>query len=822
MTHRETLYTQLLPTLGGRVVPALIRRLESAAHEGDYLLVASVEHAIVSTGDEAVSGLALGLLNKPPTSVQRAAMRVLSRRPTPKALDLLWAIHKAAVAEPEKYLREREHKYSAYEDSFGALRACVRLDPAWLEQTILGAGDSEPVHDLAYLLAGLPAGEALWRRVKTTLFAKVRPENQRSLATNIHRWADAEEVDWVRERVDAREHLIGPWAFRALIRIDPDLAVRELPRLPAEYVGSTVKWCLGELIEKRPEAARDYLLGTSNSSLNVNALTAVYGENEAWIDEKTLSAFCTRLDEVLDEEMASDDQRQPSLIALCDLLGGLDRVDHLDYLARQAGGPLEEKLTHWLLRRGPQRGQWMDPVLKDALHLLEKMGGEGFTRVVNSYLAAGEFWGRWLGIEHAAKRSDAETVRRLASISLRDELHEGVAMEQGYATLALHALGESHAVVISIMRWGLFSLEQIVRRLTPDPFDDGAMAPAFRELDARGSSLEGALLAVGVGGRSDRLDLVRAIMKASPPEAGTSLAGAITLGILRDGSPEALELLRRQAAVPNHLFETCRALCRIPGDQPLHLLCEVVERQFDDRFAIRLLTQPAAETRAVGILRARLATVSGDEKLTLITRLLLAVADRRLIDMVLDNEPTFAFLHEAAFASEAVPCGVEVRRWRSAHPGPIRRVGVGGGEGQRRPSSKDEIRYPSLLMELDRRRRYRCSSRAVRAEPDERVVEAAGRAEPAGTHRSGGGGEMIGELLADRVPASARRRPRCWGGAGRSTATSRDGSRAEARRHGIEVWGLARERPEEIPEADAREVASATTGETRQHRSGYS
>jgi hypothetical protein len=215
---RETLYKRLLPTLGPPVLPALFRRLRQVAVCDDILHGEQVVHAITAIESDVSGSLAAQLLEDESPRVQRSAMRILSRRPSAAALDRLWILHVQIEAEPETFLRENEHKVFLYDNSFGALSSCVKLDPRWIERAIerTESEDTGHVHDLAYLLGNIERGSDIWRRCKPRLFRLIPPLHDRSLIANIFVHGDRDEIDWLVERVSSDVNLAGPWALKVI------------------------------------------------------------------------------------------------------------------------------------------------------------------------------------------------------------------------------------------------------------------------------------------------------------------------------------------------------------------------------------------------------------------------------------------------------------------------------------------------------------------------------------------------------------------------------------------------------------------------------
>jgi hypothetical protein len=463
MTRSDELYSHLIPTLGPRIAPSLFARLEAAAERGDFRLLNSIVTGIVALDSGEIVGRAAALLVHPSPLVQRAAMRVLARKPTPAVLDRLWSLHCTRNADPKRFLREHEYPTAAYEDTFSALRACAALNPAWLEGAIHRADPAtEPVQDLAYLVAGVEDGGELWRRCKPALYEKVPTLHERSLAANIHKYRDADEVAWLLERIGRADNLVGPMALRALIRLDADLALQHLDQLPDRELYLARDWCLAELLARLPDATRAHLLVRLRGHNDPWNLALVFQGRENAVDvpilELLLDALSTRLGEEL--RHPSSPEQIGRVVLPFDLLLPMGRPQLLDCIRRRRGSPLEQNLVAWLLARGPQQGSWREHEKHDGLRVLAKIGGEGLTAVVNRWLEVGDRYGRMDALQLAAHRPDAATIGLLVRISQAEELRDDFPVEQGYAAKALAAAGRWSDVVAYIIRWGLRTLSQ--------------------------------------------------------------------------------------------------------------------------------------------------------------------------------------------------------------------------------------------------------------------------------------------------------------------------------------------------------------------------
>ena len=110
----------------------------------------------------------------------------------------------------------------------------------------------------------------------------------RSLAVNILRYRDADEIGWLLEQVPQEQDLVGPVALRALNRIRPDLATEHLQRLPAPSLYVTRHWCFAALLAIRPAGgAPAWLLKRLQDDFSWQ-LVAVYQGDSDDLDIPTL------------------------------------------------------------------------------------------------------------------------------------------------------------------------------------------------------------------------------------------------------------------------------------------------------------------------------------------------------------------------------------------------------------------------------------------------------------------------------------------------------------------------------------------------------
>ena len=93
--------------------------------------------------------------------------------------------------------------------------------------------------------------------------------------------------------------------------------------------------------------------------------------------------------------------------------------------------------------------------------------------------------------------------------------------------------------------------------------DDSAMRPAFEAMTASDDPPPGAVLALAVGGRRDRLDAIRRTLGRSVPGSETATACVVALGLLKDESPDTIDLLASRLSIQPERHVARVALMRI-------------------------------------------------------------------------------------------------------------------------------------------------------------------------------------------------------------------------------------------------------------------
>jgi hypothetical protein len=636
--YRRILYSEILPTIGPKIIPALFERLEAVIIKDDVLMINEIINTIISFNHNNVTTFASKLLMSDQPFSQLAAMKIFSKKPDKSVLNRLWELHCKIESNPKPYLREHESKSYIYHDSFGALKSCVKLCPNWLEQTINHTDSSQPIHDLAWLIANLDDGRNVWHRCKKILFEKTSSTKERCLAINIGKYCDNSELDWLISRINKdADDFSRSSALHALIRIDPDRAIEEMARLPSSELYLSRQYCFSELLMKKPKATYTKLLQMMNNCPNVWEIAHVFQGNENLINDEILNYLLDSLEALLDKEL-----RTPSpnnilpLYGPLSLLADMNRLHLLECFQNKKGSSLEDKLTSWIFRRGLRHTSICDHEQEHAIKTLYKIGGSGFTKVINSWLNTNNHYGSFDGLCRAMKRFDQETINNLIQITQGKELWNDFPFDQSQAAFVLAQLDQINAVIKTILQWGLQLDSKVTHwKLDHLPINDNSISSVFNNLKYDSEVSPGLVMAIGVAGRKDKIDVIRSILQNSSDNPDITLACILTLGRLRDDLPETTELIAEYLEVEKHRHAATIALFQIASNQALDKLFSYLEKQYNEWLAINLLEYEHTFDKTLNEIQKYLENKGEMTKLEMLNSLFRISPDHKALNVLL-------------------------------------------------------------------------------------------------------------------------------------------------------------------------------------------
>lgn len=651
---------RLLQTAGARARDVLFIRMVAEAEAGDPILADEAAEAAAEADAGRAGARASALLSHSSPAVRHAAKQVLVRSPDPAALDPLWELHRT---EDGPNTVRSAGTLQRYRRSMAALRACLRLDPEWVARAVAGAVPArDPMHDLAYLVAGLHGRGDLWRRLKPDLTRLVPPDKARALAANMYVHRDGSDADWLAGRISpSSDERLSASASRALAVVAPERALEAIDVLPPFTLYVTRNWCFAAMLVRRPDDARRRLFARLQREPGQVNLALVYQGHEDAMDVDTFDLLLDWLEAALEEPVTPDpstpapapaapptvwrraaallpapirrafgvvrnwlhppvaDQSgttdatppappirpahwSPRAARLLQLVSAVNHPDLLDRLAARASTVLETRLRDRLLEFGPREGVGWRPQVDDGLAVLRMIGAAAYTGVVNAWLRSASRFARQDGLGEALRRPDGDTVNALRDVSERAELNGSpFPQEQAEAAVVLAGLGRWREVVAFLVRWGVCPQELLSLR-AGEPLNDHELGPALAELGQRPAEIPaGAILAAGISGRADFRTVLRAALAACSPGGPDRLRLCLAaVGCSANPSPEAIDLIVPHLRTAETRDAAMDALLRIGTAPAQAALLDLLTRPLDVPLATALLRRAGGPGPSAG------------------------------------------------------------------------------------------------------------------------------------------------------------------------------------------------------------------------------
>ncbi|MDX8525912.1 hypothetical protein RFM68_15495 [Mesorhizobium sp. MSK_1335] len=297
-TGAHTLYAELLPTAGSRIVGVLEERAARVT-TGDvpiktYLTEAFLALPLVSearepllarlwSGDKAGRSIAISLGARWPLTAQR---------------DDLW----------QNYCdlnRDREAKrfdYDLFERMEAALKLLVRADPAWLGRLIEAEDGQEELRLAALLLKSLETavGSPIWHQVREKMLQIIPDDRQAVVMECLARFGDASDREMLERKIKAGDRSAS-YAMEALAEIDVDAALRAIEQKPPQPSLPYSRYWLDRLLDHDPgrtaAALRDWLIAGDPSG---GKLASLWHGIEGRIDPDTIVLLLDRLEALIE------------------------------------------------------------------------------------------------------------------------------------------------------------------------------------------------------------------------------------------------------------------------------------------------------------------------------------------------------------------------------------------------------------------------------------------------------------------------------------------------------------------------------------------
>lgn len=209
----------------------------------------------------------------------------------------------------------------------------------------------------------------------------------------------------------------------------------------------------------------------------------VYEGREYWADGNTIDFLLDRLEIDLRQALESErPDREPHLQPVLGFVARFRTAPLLTCFRRKKRQQLEELLVRYLRRVGPQRGSSSDGSGRDqAIEILHRLSGSGFSEVINAFLEAAEGLGLREAVHWAAKREDKETIRLLSGIATSNDESERASIVQADAAKALADFGRWEPVIAFVERVGLESDSRLMNWPHRDVRPDSSLLVSVRQ-----------------------------------------------------------------------------------------------------------------------------------------------------------------------------------------------------------------------------------------------------------------------------------------------------------------------------------------------------
>lgn len=587
------MYEKVLPTLGGRIVPAVVervRRNKAKEHCPIARLAAECCLAIADRDPDVVREQIAGCIGDDQENVRELGLRLLAKFPEARHMRRVWAVHSASDRSEDS---SGARSYLRHKVEFAAAAACFGEEPEWLEQQVKAGLSGQSLATAVALLASNEGDRCrqVWNRLKSQLFELVPADNRNCLVFCILRFRDRDELDRLVAWIQEGDRVLAPTALAVFTLFDPERAALILGTVPPDCL-----WL--------PRNVQDVLASTSPDDLAraVEQLVTTNAAEPFWaynllastgdrIGSNAINSLIDNVDAMLGEYLqASTEQGKNRLHRPIERLAELFGPKVLHELQHRVGSRFEDRLAEAGCRWADDNSGVVDHLFDAVCRLLRRMGGPGVTRVVNAQLSAKSKYARLSGCLTAPIRPDDETRRLLSALTLSAELWEGggnpFPLVQQKAITALAEVGAGAELVQGIMRWGTFVSPDVSEaRRNQVSLSDRDIEPALRALEQLpAEQISGALLALGSSGRTDLRDRIKKLFGESDVESKVALTSMLALEDLGGRDRDIDERLLAQYKSGKHKFAALKLLCTGDEDSSVLLLSQAIPPTgaFDD------------------------------------------------------------------------------------------------------------------------------------------------------------------------------------------------------------------------------------------------
>jgi hypothetical protein len=509
-----------------------------------------------------------------PADLAGEMIQALLEQPTSNALDALWALRLDLEQEDPRNPK-------AMVTLAEAMAACGKNADDWVRQTVRHADPAtEPVYALAYLLTRIENGPTLWRELKDVLFAKVTRERERSVATCLESFHDDGYIDWLIDRVNRTDDFLGAAARRALFVLcpgrPPDPVADELWE-SSFYLAPS--WWLLPHLNADPRTAADLVAAKAATSEEPLGIAwSLPGLMVGRVAPETLDRFLDATAEIVSRELAEPTtENGSSLWKPCLPLSRVRSLPLIERFEARQGTELDHDLSRWLCLRGANNSWVHRPTEARAIRVLERIGGEGISRLANHYLRDGRTWPALLtAIELAVMRPDESTADLLFEVAMRETVESaegnGYPIAQPAAVGALVTIGRLDLAFRGAMKWGLKLSRKVVALFAESHPTEEDLKPVIEAIETTDNPDPGAVFALGLAKRKEEVPRLHSILDAGHEDSELARACLFSLYLIGDDSPATVRAFIDNLGVPGNDYPSWLGLFKIHSPEALAAL----------------------------------------------------------------------------------------------------------------------------------------------------------------------------------------------------------------------------------------------------------
>lgn len=333
-TGGHTLYSELLPTVGSRILGVLEERAARVT-AGDSLIGTSLTQAFravpLASADQEPLLARLWGGDKTGRSI---AISLGARWPLNDQRDELWL----SYCDLNRDREAKRFDYGLFERMEAALKLLVRADPAWLGRLIETEGGQEELRLAAFLLKSLETalGQPVWHQAREKMLQAIPDDRQTVVMECVARFGDASDREVLQQKIFAGDRSAS-YALEALSEIDVEAALCAIEQNPPRPSSPYGRYWLDRLLDhgpnRTPAAFRNWLITADPSG---GELASLWQRAEDRIDPDTIVLLLDRLEALI--EAPPPEQTRNPLGDLLALLGSLtlDPVHNVLFEARRS------------------------------------------------------------------------------------------------------------------------------------------------------------------------------------------------------------------------------------------------------------------------------------------------------------------------------------------------------------------------------------------------------------------------------------------------------------------------------------------------------